>query len=325
VLVVDDEPQMRELLIDALRQEDLEVCSAASGQEALELASRRPVDLVVADIFLGDCSGLEVVGRLRSARGADIPAIVITGRGDSRALSEASRIRPVELMTKPLDIDRLRKTVREELTRQADGRRRAGRTQRLRRLVRQMNRQRRQLRRELESSAADVEAAYRAQRQRLTCQQTLIEYQAHLLRAKNDDDVFKELFRAFVRRSGGLFGVAMVCNADAELRVVGRFGVPNPDPLSFCQHLAAPIVNMTLAEPRVMPFDAEEQRDLFDPAIRRYLIGVSLLTIPLLPGPGEMIGLVILYRKGEQPFTDEDIALAELIGQSTALAVERND
>ena len=310
--------------MDALRQSDVEVCSAASGKEALELAGRRPVDLVVTDLLLGDCNGLEVVGRLRSARGADVPVVVITAHGDSQTLSEASRIRPVELMTKPLDIDRLRYTVHQELSRQAECRRLAGRNLQLRRLVRQMNHQRRRLRKELESSAADVEATYRVQRHRLTCQQMLIEYQACLLRARNDDDVFKELFRAFVRRSGGLFGVAMVCNADAELHIVGRFGVPNPDPLSFCQHITQPAVNIIMAEPRVTATDAEEQRELFDPAIHRYLIGVNMLTIPLLPQPGELIGLVILYRKGEQPFTDEDISLAELIGQSTALAVERN-
>jgi GAF domain-containing protein len=229
------------------------------------------------------------------------------------------------MMTKPLDLDRLRQVVRDELARQADDRRLAGRNRRLRHLARQAHRNRKQLQRELESSAVDVEAAWRAQHEHLTCQQTLIEYQAHLLRTKNDDDVFKELFRAFVRRSGGLFGVAMVCNADAELRVVGRFGVPRPDGLQFCQHVVGPLVNLTLTEPRVMTFDAAEQIEVFDPSIRRYLAGVSILSIPLMPAPGELIGLVVLYRKGEQPFTDDDIALAELIGHSTALAVERND
>jgi GAF domain-containing protein len=84
-------------------------------------------------------------------------------------------------------------------------------------------------------------------------------------------------------------------------------------------------VNLTLTEPRVMTFDAAEQIEAFDPSIRKYLAGVSILAIPLMPAPGELIGLIVLYRKGEQPFTDEDVALAELIGHSTALAVERND
>ena len=44
-----------------------------------------------------------------------------------------------------------------------------------------------------------------------------------------------------------------------------------------------------------------------------------------LPTEGEMIGLVVLYRKGEQPFLNEDLALAELLAPPTALAVRRND
>ena len=40
---------------------------------------------------------------------------------------------------------------------------------------------------------------------------------------------------------------------------------------------------------------------------------------------GQIIGLVVLYRKGEQPFTDGDIALAEMIAPSTAMTIRRND
>ena len=47
--------------------------------------------------------------------------------------------------------------------------------------------------------------------------------------------------------------------------------------------------------------------------------------MPLIPAPGEMIGLVVLYRKGEQPFCDSDMAMAEMIALPTALAVRRND
>ena len=47
--------------------------------------------------------------------------------------------------------------------------------------------------------------------------------------------------------------------------------------------------------------------------------------MPLIPAPGEMIGLAVLYRKGEQPFTEQDLGLAEMISLPTATAVRRND
>ena len=59
--------------------------------------------------------------------------------------------------------------------------------------------------------------------------------------------------------------------------------------------------------------DAGDHAELFDPFVRKYLVGVTALAVPLLPADGEMIGLVVLYRKGEQPITEEDVAMAEMI------------
>ena len=53
--------------------------------------------------------------------------------------------------------------------------------------------------------------------------------------------------------------------------------------------------------------------------------GCGILAVPLVPSEGQMIGLVLLYRKGEQPFMESDVALAEMISLATAMAVQRND
>ena len=98
ILVVDDEPAIRELLSDALSGEDLCIETAAGGYEAIDMARRNRPDLVIADLMLGDCTGLDVIDSLRNDIG-DIPAIVITGVGDPEVLTEASRYRPGELMT----------------------------------------------------------------------------------------------------------------------------------------------------------------------------------------------------------------------------------
>ena len=85
--------------------------TASSGLEAIKLARANPPDIVVTDLMLGDCTGLDVIDSLRADIAGDIPAIVITGMGDPETLTEASRHRPAELMTKPLDLDRLRQTI----------------------------------------------------------------------------------------------------------------------------------------------------------------------------------------------------------------------
>lgn len=324
VLVVDDEPQLRELLVDVLAADDVQVETAANGHQAIDLARRCRPDLLVTDMLLGDCTGLDVIDQIHSAVG-DIPAVVITGHSDPRYLTEASRRRPVELMTKPLDVERLRATIRQELHRRREAEKTQRRTRRLRALARKTNIARKDAHRQLDTTCSDLTEAYRTLSGQLAFQQVLLDYQRQLLGAKTDDDTFGTLFRFFVQRSGPLFGVAMVCDQNAELRIAGRFGVPNPDGEAFCEALTSPLVDIALANPQVSTLDATDEADLFDPTIRKYVVGLNVLLVPLIPAPGEMIGLVVLYRKGEQPFTDGDAALAELISGPTATAVRRND
>ncbi|MFB3890857.1 MAG: response regulator [Phycisphaerae bacterium] len=324
VLVVDDEPDIRELLTDALGASGLRVTAAGSGQAALDISARQRPDFLVTDLRLGDCTGLDVIDRLRDS-GADVPAVVITGRGDPASMAEASRRRPVELMTKPLDLDRLTAAIRAEIAHGRTRRRRAARARRLRGLARQSNIQKKTLARQVSGACADLTAAFRDLSGQFAIQKQAMAFQNELVRAANDDDVFKAVFRLFVKQSGTVFGVAMVCDASARLRIAGRFGVPVPDSLEFCEALSKPVVDMLLAAPKCLLMDATEDAHLFAEAIRRRLVGVSILAIPLVPADRELIGVVILYRKGEQPFTDADVSLGEMIGYPTALAVRRND
>lgn len=325
VLVVDDEPGVRELLVDALADLPVHVDTAATGAEAIAVARQRRPDIVVTDMNLGDCTGLDVIETIRSDSREHPSAVVITGMTDPTVFAEASRYRPVELMAKPLDIERLRRTIREELDRKSQYRRTQGRTRRLRKLARKSNIERKAIHRELHETCAGLTAAYRTLSGQLSIQQVVIGYQQEMIAARADDDVFRSLFRLFVQRSGAVFGIAMVCDAEAELQMIGRFGVPYPDASSFCGKLVRPVVARVLAAPRCSLVDAWDEKELFDESLHRFLPGVTILPLPLIPAQGELIGLVVLYRKGEQPFTDADMAMAEVIAPPTALAVRRND
>ncbi|MFW6061654.1 MAG: response regulator [Planctomycetota bacterium] len=323
VLVVDDEPGIRELLVDSFQGSEFDVTPAASGKEAIEIARELRPDLIVTDLLLGDLTGLDVLDTLRAER-LQVPAVVITGYGDPQKLCEASRRRPVEMLTKPLDVTRLVRTVRREVSR-ADQDRQARRIERLRRLAHGYRAQRQQARKSLRRTCADLTGAYRNLSAQLRSHETLLNYQRELLGAKIDDDVFRTLFRTFVRTSGPVFGASVVCDSTAQLRIVGRFGVPHPDSLEFTKRLTQPVLDAVLASPQTMILDAGAQQEMFDPSLHRYLPGLSIMAVPLIPSPGELIGVVIFYRKGEQPFIDDDVALADAIATPTALAVQRND
>ncbi|MBN1553399.1 MAG: response regulator [Phycisphaerae bacterium] len=307
ILIVDDEPELRELLFDAFNDGEMIVSVAASGSEAIQLAKAQRPDIVITDLCLGDCSGLDVIDNLRDNVG-DVPAVVITGHSDAESLTEASRHRPIELMTKPLNLDRLRTTIAQELHRLAQG-----------------NEAKTRVSEDLRGTCLDMTRSYRTLSDQVLHHRLMIQFQQGLLASKTDDDVFRAFFRTFVRRAGAVSGAALVCDSSAELRVIGRFGVPQPDSLEFCKRLADPMIDILLADPHVQLVDGGEEVELFDESIRRFVPGMNLLVIPLIPAPGEMIGVVILYRKGEQPFNTEEIDLAKMMSYPTAIAVRRND
>ncbi|WP_420451641.1 response regulator transcription factor [Ilumatobacter sp.] len=90
VLVVDDEPTVREVVAGYLRRDGHEVAEAADGTTALALLESEPPDLVVLDMMLPGVNGLDILRRVRST--SDIPVIMLTARAE-----ETDRVSGLEL------------------------------------------------------------------------------------------------------------------------------------------------------------------------------------------------------------------------------------
>ncbi|MEM8618176.1 MAG: response regulator transcription factor [Actinomycetota bacterium] len=90
VLVVDDEPTVREVVVGYLRRDGHDVAEAADGNTALELLDADPPDLVVLDMMLPGVNGLDILRRVRSS--SDIPVIMLTARAE-----ETDRVSGLEL------------------------------------------------------------------------------------------------------------------------------------------------------------------------------------------------------------------------------------
>jgi two-component system, OmpR family, KDP operon response regulator KdpE len=105
VLVVDDEPQILRALRINLRVREYEVHVAATGAEALQMASRYPPDLVILDLGLPDLDGVEVIRGLRGWTRA--PIIVLSGRADSTDKVEALDAGADDYITKPFGVEEL--------------------------------------------------------------------------------------------------------------------------------------------------------------------------------------------------------------------------
>ncbi len=99
VLVVDDEPRIRELVRRYLEHEGHQVITAASGAEALDVATHTDVDLVVLDLRLPDVPGEEVALELR--RRSDVPILMLTAKIDERDRIHGLEVGADDYVTKP--------------------------------------------------------------------------------------------------------------------------------------------------------------------------------------------------------------------------------
>jgi two-component system OmpR family response regulator len=125
VLVVDDEPNIRELVQMALNFHGCTAATAASGLDALHLAGAYQPDLIVLDVLLPDLDGFEVCRRLR-ADGNDVPVIFLTARDTTSDTVTGLTIGADDYITKPFSVEALIARVRAVLRRTARQVSRAG-------------------------------------------------------------------------------------------------------------------------------------------------------------------------------------------------------
>jgi DNA-binding response OmpR family regulator len=108
ILVVDDEPSMRQMLAIVLKREGYDVSLAENGRSAVAALERGPFDLLISDIKMPDMSGVDV---LRAAKQVDpdILGIMITAFASTETAIEAMRLGACDYLSKPFDIDLLKR------------------------------------------------------------------------------------------------------------------------------------------------------------------------------------------------------------------------
>ena len=115
VLVVDDEPDIRELVKEILEDEGYEVTLAHDGDSAREaLRARRP-DLILLDIWMPDIDGITLLKEWSEGAGRPCPVIIMSGHGTVETAVEATRLGAYDFLEKPLSMAKLLITVERAL------------------------------------------------------------------------------------------------------------------------------------------------------------------------------------------------------------------
>ena len=102
LLVVEDEPNILELLSASLRYAGFDVITASAGTEAVQAAQRHRPDLIVLDVMLPDMDGFDVIRRLRGG-GARIPVVFLTAKAMSAEVDRLKGLGARGVLVKPFD------------------------------------------------------------------------------------------------------------------------------------------------------------------------------------------------------------------------------
>lgn len=110
VLVVEDEPRLRDVLSSGISEMDFETTTARSGEDAVRIMETCPHDIVLLDLNLPGMDGLETLDIIHD-RWPGVAVIILTGFGDLEAAQTAIRMDVVDFLTKPASLGDLEKAL----------------------------------------------------------------------------------------------------------------------------------------------------------------------------------------------------------------------
>lgn len=116
IVVVDDEPSIRELLVASLHFAGFEVETAASGSQAVDVIERVKPDLIVMDVMLPDIDGFTVTRRIRQ-NGIKVPVLFLTARDDTQDKIMGLTVGGDDYVTKPFSLEEVVARIRAILRR----------------------------------------------------------------------------------------------------------------------------------------------------------------------------------------------------------------
>ncbi len=213
VLIVDDEPGVRRLLRDLLREE-YDCAEAGSAEEALSLSDGPQFDLILSDISMGGMSGLELIPRVLE-RSPDTVVVMASGMQTIESAVEAMRVGAFDYILKPFDLGNVERAVRRAVEHQELRAAKRLYENHLEELVRRRTA-------ELDAALRSVEGAYRSTLKALT---------AALDKRDTETSGHSERVVAYSLRLGRELGLGEERMTSLEfgalLHDIGKIGVPD--------------------------------------------------------------------------------------------------
>lgn len=115
ILVVDDDPDIRDVIAETLADEGFSVLTFGDGEAAVTMALENPPGLIVLDLMMPKMSGWQVINALQATpRGASIPIILVSASRDLDRAAHKSKV--AAYLAKPFDLDSLVRVVEQHIS-----------------------------------------------------------------------------------------------------------------------------------------------------------------------------------------------------------------
>jgi DNA-binding NtrC family response regulator len=115
ILIVEDEPKIRQALVNALVDEGHDAQAVAGGRQALALMAERPFDLLVVDNLMPEMSGLELIREVVGSAGHHPEIVMMTAHATIESAIEAMKLGAADYLQKPFEIDEFLVVVRRAI------------------------------------------------------------------------------------------------------------------------------------------------------------------------------------------------------------------
>ncbi|MGN1329783.1 MAG: response regulator transcription factor [Clostridia bacterium] len=106
ILVVEDDKNLRKLIVTCLEKANYTVFESMNGERALDLMDKEYIDLIVTDIMMPEMNGYELIKELREAK-YEVPILIITAKEDIEDKKQGFNLGADDYMVKPINIDEL--------------------------------------------------------------------------------------------------------------------------------------------------------------------------------------------------------------------------
>lgn len=106
ILVVEDDKNLRKLIVTYLKRENYKTYEAINGEEALNVLDKNYIDLIISDVMMPKMDGFELIETLRDSK-YNVPILIITAKSDIKDKKQGFLLGADDYMVKPIDMEEL--------------------------------------------------------------------------------------------------------------------------------------------------------------------------------------------------------------------------